>query len=161
MQGLGLANEAAWRSLMNEVVEAHKTKNMIPHPKIPDGFLIQGPTNRQESALAVARIIQADSINSAPRWQHFSHQEWLTDALFEITKRGFQNKRRKSKYLQEHLRHPREKGQKQTRNATTQITVPAIPKPLYHPNQTLNQLLSQLLHKPRHLLRPLTFPLPV
>jgi hypothetical protein len=42
LQGLGLANEAAWISLMNEVVEAHNTKNMIPHPKIPDGFLIQG-----------------------------------------------------------------------------------------------------------------------
>jgi hypothetical protein len=42
MQGLGLANEVAWRSLMNELVEAHNTKNMIPHPKIPDGFLIQG-----------------------------------------------------------------------------------------------------------------------
>jgi hypothetical protein len=112
MQGLGLANEAAWRSLINEVVEAHNTKNMIPHPKISDRFLIQGPTNRQESALAVARIIQADSINSAPRWQHFPHQEWLTDTLFEIAKRGFQNKQRKSKYLQERPRHPREKGQK-------------------------------------------------
>jgi hypothetical protein len=28
------------------------------------------------------------------------------------------------------------------KNAAAQITIPAIPKPLYHPNQTLNQLLS-------------------
>jgi hypothetical protein len=104
MQGLGLANEAAWRLLMNEVVEAHNTKNMIPHPKIPGGFMIRGLTNGQESALAVARIIQADSISSAPRWQHFPHQEWLTDALLDIAKRGFKNKRRKLQHLQEHPR---------------------------------------------------------
>jgi len=87
MQGLGIANKDAWRSLINKVLEAHNTKNMVPHPTTPDGFKVQGATYGQESALAVARIIQADSISSAPRWQHFPHQEWLTDALLEIAKK--------------------------------------------------------------------------
>ena len=152
MQGLGIADEAAWRSLTNEVVEAHNTKNMIPHPKIPDGLLIQGPTNRQESALAVARIIQADSINSAPKWQHFPHPEWLTDALLEIAKRGFMNKRISPK-IYKNTRNTQEKAKR----GAALPPIPAISKPLYILNQILTQLLSQLLHKPRHLSQSLTF----
>jgi hypothetical protein len=94
MQGLGLADEVDWRSLTKEVIEAHDTKNMIPHPKIPGGFKFQAQTSREESALAVGRIIQADSINSTQRWQHFPHHEWLIEALLAIAKSGFLNRRR-------------------------------------------------------------------
>jgi hypothetical protein len=110
MQGLGLANEVALRSLTKEVVEAHNTKNMIPHPKIPDSFLIRSPTNRQESAMAVGRIIGEDSINSTPRWQHFPHQEWLIEALLAIAKTGFGHQRKRKKYLEKQLKeNPKEK----------------------------------------------------
>jgi hypothetical protein len=83
------------------------------------------------------RIIQADSINSAPRWQHFPHQEWLTDALFEIAKRGFQSKRRKSKYLQEHPRHTREKGQKQTKKRRSSDHYSGYSQPFLQPGPNL------------------------
>jgi hypothetical protein len=162
LQGLGLANEAAWRSLMNEVVEAHNTKNMIPHPKIPDGFLIQGRPKGKNLHWQLRELFKR------------TRSTLCQDGNTSLTKNGspmhFLKLRKEdsrtseeSSNIYKNTPDTQEKRDKnrQKKNAAAQITIPAIPKPLYHPNQPFNQLLSQLLHRPRNLSRPLTFPLPV